>query len=353
MAMRTARYDRVRAAVDATAIRPVWGVLALSVGLFGLGVELPTALAYGPLLASAVLFGLPHGAIDHLAVTRVSGRAATVRSVGSVVGVYAIAGGLYVLLWFLQPLAAFVLFIGITWLHWGQGDVHALLALEGVEHLQSRVQRLGTLVVRGGLPMLGPLIFWGGEYRQVAALLVGRFGGSTAAIDVLFGATPRLLVGVGLGVVTVGTLGVGVARAPRGVRDHGWRRDAGETGLLWLFFWVVPPVVAVGLYFCLWHSLRHIARLIALDEAGAAALAAEAIGPALGSFARDAAPLTAVSLGLLGGLYLVVPVQPASGAETVGLYLVLISVLTLPHILVVSYMDRVEGIWRRLQPMGQ
>jgi hypothetical protein len=63
--------------------------------------------------------------------------------------------------------------------------------------------------------------------------------------------------------------------------------------------------------------------------------------------------LTAVSLGLLGGLYLIVPVQPASGAETVGLYLVLISVLTLPHVLVVSYMDRVEGVWRRLQPTGQ
>jgi Brp/Blh family beta-carotene 15,15'-monooxygenase len=111
-------------------------------------------------------------------------------------------------------------------------------------------------------------------------------------------------------------------------------------------------VLAVGLYFCLWHSVRHIARLVALDAPAASALATGRRWPAVRRFARDAAPLTAGALVVFAALYLAVPTD-GSLAGLVAVYLVLLAVLTLPHVVVVTRMDRVQGLWRpRDAPVG-
>jgi Brp/Blh family beta-carotene 15,15'-monooxygenase len=295
---------------------------------------------------SVLVLGLPHGAVDHLAVPRVRGRPVTLRALAGVGALYGLLGGAYLALWFLAPVPAFLLFIGITWAHWGQGDVYALLALADADHLRTRTQRLATAAVRGGLPMLVPLLSSPGQYRRVARALTGRFGVSPADLAPLFRVETRLVLGAGFALLTLGTLAVGYARTPDGLANDGWRLDAGETGLLWLFFLAVPPILAVGVYFCLWHSVRHIARLVLLDPGSVTGLRDGRAAPALGRFARDAAPLTLVSVGFLVAFYYLVPVQPADIEGLVGLYLVLIAVLTLPHVVVVSFMDRVQGVWR-------
>jgi hypothetical protein len=61
--------------------------------------------------------------------------------------------------------------------------------------------------------------------------------------------------------------------------------------------------------------------------------------------ALDAAPLTAVSLLLLTGLAVVVPRGAAGVADLVAVYLVLLAVLTAPHVVVVTLLDRRQGIW--------
>jgi Brp/Blh family beta-carotene 15,15'-monooxygenase len=339
------RYAAVRETLEGTAIRPVWAVHALLILPFALGLDVPLVVQYVPLAVSALLLGLPHGAVDHLAPTRVRGEEPTLRSLLGVGVLYGVLGGGYLAAWFLAPVAAFAFFIAMTWAHWGQGDVHALVALEGVDHLRTTGQRVATLVVRGGLPMLVPLLLGVAQYREVATLLVGRFGVSAAALDPLFRVETRLALGVGFALFTLGTLALGLARAPDGLADAGWRRDAGETLLLWAFFLAVPPVLAVGVYFCLWHAVRHIARLVTLDESGERALRRGEATTALAGFARDAAPLTLVSLAFLAGFYWLVPVRPGTLPETVGLYLILVAVLTLPHVVVVSLMDHEEGVW--------
>lgn len=87
-------------------------------------------------------------------------------------------------------------------------------------------------------------------------------------------------------------------------------------------------VLADGLYFALWHAPRHIARLVLLDPV-----------PASSRFARDAAPLTGLPLALLVALYLAVPAGEGDAGSLLAVYLVLISALTLPHAVWVSYMD--------------
>ncbi len=206
---------------------------------FAAGARAPGWVQYLPFAASLVLFGLPHGAVDHPVPSRLGG------------------------------------------LDGKGGRSRALL-----------------LLLRGGIPMLVPLLF-PNAYSGVAADAVGPFG-----------ADAGVLCGI-------------VSPAPGSWPGPRWRRSpcsfcsraAGDLAgvhrtllpvaletLLLAFFAVVPPVLAVGLYVALWHAPRHIARLVLLDPA-----------PALSRFARDAAPLTGLALAVLAGLYDVV--VPAGEGE--------------------------------------
>jgi Brp/Blh family beta-carotene 15,15'-monooxygenase len=111
--------------------------------------------------------------------------------------------------------------------------------------------------------------------------------------------------------------------------------------LLWALFLTVPPILAVGVYFCVWHSLRHVLRFSAIDERGARTTA----GRLLSAFAREAAPLTALALVFLVPFGLLAPASPSNASEFTGLYLVFVAVLTLPHVAVVTWMDHREGVW--------
>jgi Brp/Blh family beta-carotene 15,15'-monooxygenase len=331
---------RPRAVFDRVATRPAWvvcgGLVVLSALSALAGVSPAPALRYLPLAASVVVLGLPHGAVDYLVPARLGDRSLTESM--AVVGVaYLVLGGAYAALWLVAPLPAALFFVAVTWFHWGQGDVHALVAFVDAEHLRSRPLRVATLFVRGGLPMFVPLLAFPGRYREVVGTWVELFGAEFAAAW-LFAPGTRLVGGTVFLAATVATLAAGY-RVAGGTR--GWRVDAGETALLWVVFLTVPPLVAVGVYFCVWHSLRHVLRVASVDDG------ARTVAGGLRRFARDAAPLTALALGFLAVFGALVPVSSSAPDELAGLYLVFVAVLTLPHVAVVTWMDRREGVWRR------
>ncbi len=333
---------------------PSWILTAALVLLFAAGLTVPPWAEYLPFALSLVVFGLPHGAVDHLAVPRLLGRKAWPWPVLAVGGLYLVLGGLYLALWFVAPVVAFALFVALTWFHWGGGDLHALAAFaagEG-EYPSGRMRRVLTLLVRGGLPMLVPLLAFPETYRAVAESVVGLFApGRFGVLSWVFEPSFRLLAGAAFTLFAAGVLISGYGNAKKsGARGTWWRMDVAETVLLALYFALVPPVLAVGLYFCLWHAPRHVARLVLLDAKSAGALEMGRAMPALVRFARDAAPLTATALVLLFGLYLVVPGTGAAPSALLALYLVLVSALTLPHVVVVSLMDVRQGLWRRPVP---
>jgi Brp/Blh family beta-carotene 15,15'-monooxygenase len=321
------------------AVAPASAALALLAAVFGigLGTDLPAAVRYVPFLASLVAFGLPHGAADHLAVERLGGR----RPLVAVGAAYLAGGALFLALWLVAPLLGFVSFILLTWYHWGQGDLYVLLAVG--DHLRTRGQRLLALAVRGGLPMVVPLVAFPEVYRSVAAATVRLFDSglvTVAALDAAFRPEVRVAAGGGLAALSLAALALGGVRG--GWTSRGWRVDALETGLLWAYFLVVPPILAVGLYFCLWHSVRHVVRLLAVEDR--ASLAPDRLGTGLAGFARDALPNTVGALVVLGGLAVLAP--PEDGfLSLLALYLVLLAVLTLPHAAVVTWMDWREGVW--------
>ena len=322
-----------RPTVRAAVVWPSRALVLLLTIAFAAGLRVPGWVQYLPFVASLVLFGLPHGAVDHLVPARLAGRAADWRSVLGVVLLYIALSGLCLALWFTAPAAAFVLFVLVTVFHWGAGDLHAILFF-GPEDLGGTgpVSRALLLVLRGSLPMLVPLLFFPDAYRGVATATAGLFGADAAALSGAFSPAFRLAVGAAVAAVA----GVFLLRV---VGDlDGERRPlvpaALETLLLFAFFAVVPPVLAVGLYFALWHAPRHIARLVLLDPV-----------PAPSRFARDAAPLTGLALVLLVALYSAVAAGEGDAGSLLAVYLVLISSLTLPHAVLVSYMDARQGPW--------
>ncbi|ARS91803.1 beta-carotene 15,15'-monooxygenase [Natrarchaeobaculum aegyptiacum] len=325
-----------------------FGAAALAIGfaLATLVEPLPFAVQVVPLAVSVVFLGLPHGAVDHLVLPRARGERATRRSIARLCVAYIALAAVYALLWLLAPVVAFVGFIALTIFHWGQGDVYALVDLLGADHLETRAQRALALCVRGGIPMLVPLAAFPEQYAFVASAVVGLFDpAAAAALEPAFTPTARRWIIVGVGALVVGSLGWGLLRAGP---SRSWLLDAGETVGLVAFFAVVPPVLAVGLYFACWHSIRHVLRTLLVDDVAAAALERhDGLPAATRRFARDAAPMTAGALVVLGGLALTVPQTPATPTDLLGVYLVCLAVLTLPHAAVVSLLDREQGLWAR------
>lgn len=289
-------------------------------------------VAWLPLAASVVLFGLPHGAVDHLEIAQLAGRRLSSPFVVVSLVAYVLAVVLAVSVWWFAPTVAFAGFIALTWLHWGQGDVWFLLHCSSSEQ-RSLLERILLAASRGALPMLGPLAFDPDSYRRVYSATTGLFGTPAVASATWKWASSAALVTLVALVVLYA-----VVRLRRGITPS-LRLESFDLAALLLLFATVPGIFAVGLYFCVWHSPRHIVRL-----AAARGDRDDADGPAIRSTLRDSVPLTLVSI--VGGLAVGLTVVSGGFEHWVGWYLVLISGLTVPHVAVVSWRDRVEGVWR-------
>ena len=109
-------------------ILPSWLVLGMLIFVFALlrayDVSVTSEYRYLPLLASIIVFGLPHGALDHLVPARLRGENPDIRSVARVMATYILLAFAYAAVWFVVPTFAFVFFIALTLYHWEIGRAH-------------------------------------------------------------------------------------------------------------------------------------------------------------------------------------------------------------------------------------
>lgn len=316
----------------------LWGPWLAVLGLCMAQLWFPKQLqAYGlySFVVGILVLGLPHGALDHLVPTRMGfAWAKTPLGIGLYLLVYILIAGLYFGLWLISPLLAFVGFLLATVLHWGQGDVRFLEIFLG----RSRPNPLGTLVsvlLRGSLPIVLPVLAFPHTAESLYYHAAKGLGLQAAPLDLAAQAVSGPLM-----VYMALLFGAYLFNAIQAAKNRQMLAvDLLELILLSLLFCTVPAYMSVGIYFIAWHSLRHLARLIVLRPEHPELLQTGQWKGPVTRLALELLPITFCAVAMLLGLYFW-KAQYATGLETlVALYLVMISALTKPHLLLVALMD--------------
>ncbi len=297
----TPSWSPVPAALHTT--RSSVGLVAVAATV---GALAPAAAAdAGPaLLVVAGLLGLPHGAVDHLALGWVRGRTGPARP--GVLLAYAAAAVAAAVAALAAPMPALLLLLTLSVAHFAEGEA-AFDRLRGGAGLVLPATALGTAVV--ALPLV---------LRPAAArpLLIAL---DPALPAVLAGARLVLIVGTALLVV------VGLLVAMRA----GQRMVATELAVVALAAALGPPLVVFAVWFAGWHAPRHLVRLAALEPSGDGRERVRRL-------ARGAAVPTAFAASGLAGLALVLGGLP-------GAVLIVLLALTVPHTAVVARLDRLAA----------
>ena len=295
---------------------------------------------YLPLLISTVLFGIPHGALDHRLPVRLGwswGRYPNL--VRWYLLGYGLCAALTFSLWWFSPQLIFWGFLLLSLLHWGQGDLYHLEVFQG----RRRAHRWSapvTLLTRGSFPILLPLLAFPEWFARLASgidQIVGRPARSG----------PLLPHGVFLALVAL-LLGLLVAYLwDLRLSSRRPQREMAETAVLLLVFALVPAPLSIGIYFSLWHAWRHLQRLLCLPT-GSKAVG----GRRVVRLAADLTPITLVALGLLVTLSRWAAPRLSSVETFAALYLALIAALTLPHAVVVACMGKAPATTPEVSSAG-
>ncbi|MGF1635217.1 MAG: Brp/Blh family beta-carotene 15,15'-dioxygenase [Phycisphaerae bacterium] len=283
-----------------------WFLLAALLALSPLSLTLQLTL----LLAGVALLGMPHGAMDH----RVGERVLRPLVGGAwpalfAVGYLGLAGGV-VLVWQVAPYTTLVAFLGISAVHFGLGDVEGLRG--------SRTWLGFEAVARGCVPVLLPVAFWPVQVAELFSWVLppGRF----VAHETLAAVAPWLAWPVLAGAAAVAAVCAARRR---------WQTSL-EVLTLGVSAYLLPPLAAFTLYFCLWHSARHLLDLAAWRGDGD-------VRRGTPRLLREAVPMTLLTLAAMAvaAVYLL----PGYGipATLVHVTFVALSALTAPHMLLTAW----------------
>ncbi|MDA0378840.1 MAG: Brp/Blh family beta-carotene 15,15'-dioxygenase [Bacteroidetes bacterium] len=299
---------------------PMW-LLTASLGISALvrvlDIQTPW-LVYSPWILSVVLWGLPHGAADHVVWSAfISGSRRMLHAIVRYVAVMVAYAGL----WTVAPVIAMVLFLGMTVWHWGSADAYRSFKRIGAP-IQTTAWFLASLS-RGLVPVVAPLVCYRDTVSQVIVLLSPEL--TVAQVGAFWPSTPWV-VGVLILIVAVWLV---VMR--RILADL--HLEAFESALVVLLLVAVHPIASVGVYFTFWHATGHVNRLRRWYSIG--------WNPFFeGRNLRW--DQTGIMVITWVGLACVWSFLPMRG-ELMAFYLMAIAILTLPHMVVVWKMDSAES----------
>ncbi len=271
-----------------------------------------------PFLASMAVLGLPHGAIDHWVYFRAYKKPMNAAGLAAFIAFYLIIAVVFYLFWYILPAVAALGFLLLTAYHWGEGDW---------TYEMVRGDRLGWQfgLYRGLLPMAVPLILYPSQYVDV--------------LDAAASATQSGYYLFGFGWMESGVFRLSVlalvlfAFIMQYVQVRGRSRLVVESCLLFLWFLLLPPLFSIGIYFILWHSLRHIrvaARIIGPPMAGQQATVCWL------QFFKLAAPFTVPALIAIAVVVSISLEKTDDWLTWIAGYLVILWCLTWPHAILVN-----------------
>jgi len=291
------------------------GANAATLGLLAVVGTCPGLMAMSPrsqallLVLSGAFFGMPHGALDGVLLWGQGQPGKLARDFA----LYVALAGAMTALWLILPPVALVLFLGTAVFHWGEGDREAF---------PTAAPWWLDVLGRGGIFFV---CFWHrwAEVEVVLQLLVGPQIDLTGAVMAI-----QLMEAAYL-VAYMSCLGFHMLRW----KDPRSMLVALELVVLYSAFCRLPALVALPLYYCVYHSTRHYIRVPALTSASRGSVVAAAVF------------FTALSLVLIAIFYVAEQWagMPGDLSIVVKVGIIGVSAMTCPHLVVVHLAGKAEG----------
>ena len=267
------------------------------------------------------LAGIPHGAIDHLlAIRLLSGRSALM-----VVAVYAgLAAGMWVALRWAGP-AVLLTVVALSAIHFGLGELEVSRVLTG---WRPGPAVASAVVVAGCGALVLPLARSGAQVQTVA----------TAVSPGLARAIGHAPVQVALAAAWFLAAVIAIVAALRSGRTA----VALDVTLIGVLGMLAPPLAAFAVWFGGWHGLRHTARMMTVEPGCAALLAEGRRRDAVSRLGRLAAMPSVAALTAVSGLMWLTATANDPAVAVAEVLRVLLA-LTVPHMVVVFWLDQAEN----------
>ena len=322
------------------------GLIALSLLLFVplacLGIrstEWAIYLQLLPLFVSLFLFGMPHGGADHLLLWGMLRKDSWSRRIVAL-SLYTLTALAYLAFWNFNPSAAALFFLGLTIFHWGQGDRYISVQVFEATYLsRSKVLTALHILSRGSIPILLPGYLGNDTYRNVIEALVSS-GGQASYQAEWVSSYPLVFLMIPLGLTILSILAASICISKEEKRS--FCIDSIESIALFGWFLFIPALWAIGCYFALWHSLRHSLRILSNDTIGSQLLDSNQYLKLNIRWLQLTGLMTLIALV---GMWIIFALPlSVRGIELDWLAkaLIGISVLTLPHTVVVCCMDKIQ-----------
>lgn len=266
------------------------------------------------LLASVFMIGIPHGAIDHIVASEIYGGENTLQFNLKFYSSYLFIMALLGVIWVLTPVLGMLIFLGISVYHFGQADMKDFLVHDKNETLWFLVR--GTAVI---------LLIIFSDIEQTIPIIA-----DAVRMDhsVLMNYIPRpVTVFLPLSVVYAA---FSLYSFIKGNLNPGTSYFTDAICLI-LIFYLSGPLIGFAIYFALWHSAGHIHEMLEFFKKRGDRKINVPV------FIIKSVPFTLISVT---GLYLLYLFQEIyfSTHEFVTIMFILISVLTLPHTVIVNKM---------------
>ena len=264
------------------------------------------------------LVGVPHGAADHVMAARLSGGR-------SMVGIAVVYGVMAAAAWALLEwggLPALIVVVALSAVHFGLGELEVGRQLTG---WPSGRWTAIAIVIAGCGALLLPLARSGDQLTGVAAAV-------SPGLAPLIGGKPLEIT-----LAAVWLVAAVVAVIAALWSGHLW--VATDIVLVGALGMLAPPLVAFAVWFGGWHAIRHCARMLTVEPQCAALVSAGRDRAAVLRLIRLAALPSAAALATVLALGWIT-VTASDPTVVVAEILRLLLALTVPHMVVVWWLDR-------------
>lgn len=294
-------------------------VLAVVVGYMypGLFINLEVLIA-GVLI---LLVGIPHGATDHLIFRNLARPFLGTRRMIYFYIYYLLLIGVYAALWWFLPILSFAIFLLISAYHFGQSNWNYV-------QFASNFKANICYLLWGAYVIAAPVIL---HYDSSAPIIKDIVGADPVSI------APEMRYGIVGGLLAVNTLMTLALHWQEKINVKQLKDEIISLLVLSLVFFFTPVLMGFAIYFVFWHSLGSV-----MDQIKFFQSRKQVYGVV--EYIKDTVPFTMLALVGLVGMYWLQ--YEYLGAFEVGLLFVFISIVTLPHMILIDqlYKDVTAGV---------